>query len=153
MSRKVKTAKDFEFRMARFSRAAVHFGRMDLQIKLLQWEDREHYLIVIGRGELNRESLKELFHKLTEAIRTNQDCKILVDLQDVTTVMSSSNIDALLDESKVSFVKNTIVFVCPEESRQYFLLIALSTSLTKLGHNVAVFSDAKTATDWLRGSP
>jgi hypothetical protein len=123
---------------------------MDFQIKLLQWEDRECYLIVIARGELNRESLKQLFHRLTQAIRTNRDCKILVDLQDVTTVTSSSNIDAFLVDSGVAFVKDKVAFVCPEASRQYLLLIALSTGLAKLGHRTAVFSDSEAATDWLK---
>lgn len=122
---------------------------MDLKTKLVQWKNQGYYLIVVGRGELTRESLKKLFRTVREATRTILECKILIDLQDATTVMTSADIDTLMAELAGAFTGQAIVFVCPAESYPYFALRALSTGLTDLGHRAVVFADPKKAIDWL----
>ena len=122
---------------------------MNLKTKLIQWENKGYYLIVVCRGELTKASIKSIFRTIRDATRTILACKILIDLQDATTFMTSSDIDTLAGDLDFAFSGHGIVFVCPAESQQYFALRALSTGLASLGHRAAVFGDAKLATDWL----
>ena len=123
---------------------------MNVQVKLIAW-DNEKYLIMIGRGQLDRAGMKEIFDNITAVTQEVVDCNALIDLHDVTSVLNNSDIDSLLAESHLWSSHTKVVFVCPAESRQFFQLIWLSKSLEKRGCSSAVLSDSKAATDWLRG--
>jgi hypothetical protein len=122
---------------------------MHLKTKLFQWGTQGYYLIMVGRGELTGENLKEIFRGSAERSRSSPECKILIDLQDVTTVMTLAEVEDVIHDLELPSKENEVVFVCPAESRHYGAVLALIRGLARRGYHAALFSDPKRATEWL----
>jgi hypothetical protein len=124
---------------------------MDFQIKLFSWPDRGNHLIIITRGVLDIKGIEEIFQEVVTATEPLRDCKVVVDLQDVTCNLERADIQAFVDGVRPELWPSTnkIAIVAPREIDQYDHLFALTGGLAKRGLKIAVFYDSKPAITWL----
>ena len=124
---------------------------MDFQIKLFSWPDRGNHLIIITRGVLDIKGIEEIFQEVVTATEPLRDCKVVVDLQDVTCNLERADIQAFVDGVRPELWPSTnkIAIVAPREIDQYDHLFALTSGLAKRGLKIAVFYDSKPAISWL----
>jgi hypothetical protein len=124
---------------------------MDFQIKLFSWPDRGNHLIIITRGVLDIKGIEEIFQEVVTATEPLRDCKVVVDLQDVTCNLERADIQAFVDGVRPELWPSTnkIAIVAPREIDQYDHLFALTSGLAKRGLKIAVFYDSKPAITWL----
>jgi hypothetical protein len=124
---------------------------MDFQIKLFSWPDRGNHLIMITRGILDIKGIEQIFQEVVTATEPLRDCKVVVDLQDVTCNLERADIQAFVDGVRPELWPSTnkIAIVAPREIDQYDHLFALTSGLAKRGLKIAVFYDSKPAITWL----
>jgi hypothetical protein len=124
---------------------------MDFQIKLFSWPDRGNHLIIITRGVLDIKGIEQIFQEVVTATEPLRDCKVVVDLQDVTCNLERADIQAFVDGVRPELWPSTnkIAIVAPREIDQYDHLFALTSGLAKRGLKIAVFYDSKPAITWL----
>ena len=124
---------------------------MDFQIKLFSWPDRGNHLIIITRGVLDIKGIEQIFQEVVTATEPLRDCKVVVDLQDVTCNLERADIQAFVDGVRPELWPSTnkIAIVAPREIDQYDHLFALTSGLAKRGLKIAVFYDSKPAIIWL----
>jgi hypothetical protein len=124
---------------------------MDFQIKLFSWPDRGNHLIIITRGVLDIKGIEQIFQEVGTATEPLRDCKVVVDLQDVTCNLERADIQAFVDGVRPELWPSTnkIAIVAPREIDQYDHLFALTSGLAKRGLKIAVFYDSKPAITWL----
>jgi hypothetical protein len=124
---------------------------MDFQIKLFSWPDRGNHLIMITRGILDIKGVEQIFQEVVTATEPLRDCKVVVDLQDVTCNLERADIQAFVDGVRPELWPSTnkIAIVAPREIDQYDHLFALTSGLAKRGLKIAVFYDSKPAITWL----
>jgi hypothetical protein len=125
----------------------------EIKVKIFRWEDHGPYLVIVARGEINKESVREIFRRVDEATLDHAGCKILFDLHEVASVASNADFDDVAVEAAQHSKQNKIVFVCPSDHRQHSELIPLRMCFVRRGYLTAVFADPKIATDWLTESP
>jgi hypothetical protein len=118
---------------------------MDFQIKLFSWPDRGNHLIMITRGVIDIKGFEQIFREVVTATQPLHDCKVVVDLQDTTCNLESTDIQAFVDGAQPDLV----AIVAPQEIDQYDHLFALTSGLAKRGLKIAVFYDSKPAVTWL----
>jgi hypothetical protein len=124
---------------------------MDFQIKLFSWPDRGNHLIMITRGVLDIKGLLQIFQEVAAATEPLEDCKVVVDLQDITCNLAGSDVQAFVDGFQPHSwpATNKVAIVAPREMDQYDQLFLLTSSLAKRGLKIAIFYDSKTAVSWL----
>ena len=124
---------------------------MDFQIKLFSWPDRGNHLIIITRGILDIKGIDQIFQEVVTATEPLRDCKVVVDLQDVTCNLQRADIQAFVDGVRPELWPSTnkIAIVAPREIDQYDHLFALTSGLAKRGLKIAGFDDSKPAITWL----
>ena len=124
---------------------------MDFQIKLFSWPDRGNHLIMITRGVLDIEGIEQIFQEVVTATEPLRDCKVVVDLQDVTCTLERADIQAFVDGVATGALAfhNKIAIVAPRGIDQYDQLFILTSGLAKRGLKIAIFYDSKAAVTWL----
>jgi len=124
---------------------------MDFQIKLFSWPDKGDHLIMITRGLLDRAALEQIFHEVAEVTQPLQDCKAIIDLQDVACDLKMADIQTFAAELKLDHwpANNKVAVVSPRDSEQYDQLLMLARDLAKHSFRIAVFTDSKSAVNWL----
>lgn len=53
---------------------------MDLQIKVFRWPNQANHVVMLARGTIDSEGLKQIFSKVAEISGPLSNCKILIDL-------------------------------------------------------------------------
>ena len=126
---------------------------MNLEIKLFTWADTGNHLIIIARGVLNRAALAKLFAEIAAATRPLSECKVLVDLTDVTCALELSEIDALVNELPYDSWPegNKLALMAGAERDDHYQIYLVRAGLTSHGLAVGAFRDSKMAIDWLAG--
>jgi hypothetical protein len=124
---------------------------MDFQIKLFSWPDKGDHLIMIIRGLLDRAALEQIFQEVATVTQPLQDCKVIIDLQDVAGDLKTADIQTFASRLKLDRwpATNKVAIVSPRDSEQYNQLLALASDLVKLSFKIAVFTDSKSAVNWL----
>ena len=124
---------------------------MDFQIKLFSWPDRGNHLIMITRGVLDIKGIDQIFQEVVTATEPLRDCKVVVDLQDVTCSLGRADIQAFVDgvQPELWPFTNKIAIVAPRGIDQYDQLFILTSGLAKRGLKIAIFYDSKAAVTWL----
>jgi hypothetical protein len=135
------------FGVIRFSLEII----MDLQIKLFSGLDRGNHVIVITRGLLDLEGLKQIFRNVADTSRSLLDCRILVDLQEATCCLEPGDIRQFAVNLRPEFwpPTNRVALVSVPEPMDYSRLCLLSTFLSNRRIRNAVFKDTKSALTWL----
>jgi hypothetical protein len=134
--------------------AALRFCRrllMDLQIKLFSGLDRGNHVIVIIRGLVDIEGLRQIFRNIVNTTRSLLDCRVLVDLQDATYSLEPVDIHDFAVNLRPEFwpPTNRVALVSVPEPQDYSRLCLLSTFLSNRRIRNAVFKDTKSALSWL----
>jgi hypothetical protein len=124
---------------------------MDFQIKLFSWPDKGDHLIMITRGLLDRAALEQIFQEVATVTRPLQDCKVIIDLQDAASDLKTADIRTFACRLKLDRwpATNKVAIVSPRDSEQYDQLLTLASEMAKLGFKIAVFTDSKSAVNWL----
>jgi hypothetical protein len=124
---------------------------MDFQIKLFSWPDRGNHLIMITRGVLDIKGIDQIFQEVVTATEPLRECKVVVDLQDVTCSLGRADIQAFVDgvQPELWPFTNKIAIVAPRGIDQYDQLFILTSGLAKRGLKIAIFYDSKAAVTWL----
>jgi hypothetical protein len=124
---------------------------MDFQIKLFSWPDKGDHLIMITRGLLDRAALEQIFQEVATVTRPLRDCKVIIDLQDATCDLNTADIRTFASGLKPHRwpATNKVAIVSPRDSEQYNQLLMLACDLAKLSFKIAVFTDSKSAVNWL----
>lgn len=106
---------------------------------------------MITRGILDIKGIEQIFQEVVTATEPLRDCKVVVDLQDVTCNLERADIQAFVDGVRPELWPSTnkIAIVAPREIDQYDHLFALTSGLAKRGLKIAVFYDSKPAITWL----
>jgi hypothetical protein len=126
---------------------------MEFQVKLFSWQDVGNHLIILARGPMDGWAFTRLFDQIRTETQKLSECKVLVDLVDVTCKIEVSEMETFvaglpLDDWPKS---NKIAFTAPPEISNYQRLYMLRTALAARGMVVGVFRDCKVALDWLAG--
>jgi hypothetical protein len=124
---------------------------MDLQIKLFSGLDRGNHVIVITRGLVDIEGLRQIFRNIVDTTRSLLDCRVLVDLQDATYSLEPVDIHDFAVNLRPEFWPSTnrVALVSVPEPQDYSRLCLLSTFLSNRRIQNAVFKDTKSALSWL----
>jgi hypothetical protein len=124
---------------------------MDFQIKLFSWPDKGDHLIMITRGLLDRAALEQIFQEVAAVTQPLSDCKVIIDLQDVACDFRMDELQTFASALKPDGwpATNKVSMVSPRDSEQYDQLLTLARDLSKLGYRIAVFTDSKSAVNWL----
>jgi hypothetical protein len=124
---------------------------MDLQIKLFSGLDRGNHVIVITRGLVDIEGLRQIFRNIVNTTRSLLDCRVLVDLQDATYSLEPGDIHDFAVNLRPEFwpPTNRVALVSVPEPQDYCRLCLLSTFLSNRRIRNAVFKDTKSALSWL----
>jgi hypothetical protein len=124
---------------------------MDLQIKLFSGLDRGNHVIVITRGLVDLEGLRQIFRNIVDTTRSLLDCRVLVDLQDATYCLEPGDIHDFAVHLRPEFwpPTNRVALVSVPEPQDYRQLCLLSTFLSNRRIRNAVFQDTKSALSWL----
>ncbi|HJU61823.1 MAG TPA: hypothetical protein VJ864_07235 [Candidatus Binatia bacterium] len=123
---------------------------MDFQIKLFSWPDKGDHLIMITRGLLDRAALKRIFEEVTTVTQPLQDCKVIIDLQDTVCDFRTAEIENFAGGLKPERwpATNKVAIVSPHNSEHDQLLV-LTRHLAQLSLKIALFTDSKSAVNWL----
>jgi hypothetical protein len=124
---------------------------MDFQIKLFSWPDKGDHLIMIARGLLDRAALEQIFQEVTTVTQPLQDCKVIIDLQDAACHLKTADIQTFVSGLKLDGwpATNKVAMVSPRDSEQHDQLLMLTRDLAKVNFKMAVFTDSKSAVNWL----
>ena len=124
---------------------------MDFQVKLFSWPDRGNHLILITRGLLDIVALEQIFQEVTKVTHSLLDCKVMMDLQDAICDLKNADIQAFVDGMTADGWPsgNKVAVLSPREIEQYEKLSMLTSGLSKLGYQIALFYESKTAVSWL----
>jgi hypothetical protein len=124
---------------------------MDFQIKLFSWPDKGDHLIMIARGLLDRAALEQIFQEVAAITQPLPDCKVIIDLQDVACDFRMDELQTFASALKPDgwHATNKVAMVSPRDSEQYDQLLTLARDLSKFGYRIAVFTDSKSAVNWL----
>jgi hypothetical protein len=133
--------------MAKFS---FYGPAMDLNIKLLQSPDGNH-LIIITSGHIDIESLGDIICRVVETTQPLLNCKVLIDFEAATLILSASDVHTLLGRFGVDAWPDDIriALVSPPDIDRSGQLDVLRDSLCNLGLQVASFVNARDAVNWL----
>jgi hypothetical protein len=124
---------------------------MDLQIKLFSGLDRGNHVIVITRGLVDLEGLRQIFRNIVDTTRSLLDCRVLVDLQDATYCLEPGELHDFAVNLRPEFwpPTNRVALVSVPEPQDYCRLCLLSTFLSNRRIRNAVFKDTRSALSWL----
>jgi hypothetical protein len=124
---------------------------MDFQIKLFSWPDKGDHLIMITRGLLDRAALEQIFEEVATVTQPLQDCKVIIDLQETACDLKTADIQNFASGLKLGGwpTTNKIAIVSPHNSEQHGQLLMLTRDLAQLNLKIAVFTDSKSAVNWL----
>jgi hypothetical protein len=124
---------------------------MDFQIKLFSWPDKGDHLIMIARGLLDRAALEQVFHEVAMVTQPLQECKVIIDLQDAACDLKTADIQNFASGLKLDRwpATNKVAMVSPQDTEQYGQLLMLTRDLAKVDFKMAVFTDSKSAVNWL----
>lgn len=124
---------------------------MDLQIKLFSGLDRGNHVIIISRGLIDIEGLREIFRNVVNTTRSLLDCKVLIDLQGATYKLEPDDIHAFANNLRPEYwpPTNRVALVSEPDQQDYYQLCVLSTFLTNRAIKNAVFKDTRSAVSWL----
>jgi len=123
---------------------------MDLNIKLLQSPDGNH-LIIITSGHIDMESLGDIICRVVETTQPLLNCKVLIDFEAATLILSASDVRTLLGKFGVDAWPDDIriALVSSADTDRSGQLDVLRDSLCNLGLRVASFVNAREAVNWL----
>jgi hypothetical protein len=124
---------------------------MDFQIKLFSWPDKGDHLIMITRGLLDRAALEQIFEEVATVTQPLQDCKVIIDLQDTACDLKTADIQNFASGLKLGGwpATNKVAIVSPHNSEQHDQLLMLTRDLAQFNLKIAVFTDSKSAVNWL----
>ena len=123
---------------------------MDLHIKLVQLTERGNHLIVITRGLIDANGLKQIFRQITETTQSLPHCMIMIDVEDAELRVQPAEYDAIVHDFDFNRwrVTNKIALVS-SDAGEFDQLCALSQKLCERGLRIAAFSADKAAVEWL----
>lgn len=124
---------------------------MNLQIKVFRWPNQANHVVMLARGIIDSEGLKEIFDKAAEITCPLLNCKILIDLLDAECKVELADIDQCLNErsSEEIFHISKVALVAARANKQCDRLVSRSGSLANKAFKVAVFEDSNVAAEWL----
>jgi hypothetical protein len=124
---------------------------MDFQIKLFSWPDKGDHLIMITRGLLDKAALEQIFEEVATVTQPLQDCKVIIDLQDSVCDLKTVEIQTFASGLKLEGwpASNKVAIVSPHDIQQHDQLFILTHDLVKLKLRIALFTDSKSAVNWL----
>ena len=123
---------------------------MNIQAKLLRGVDG-NYLIMVVSGLVHINGVQRVLNRVIEASRQLLDCKVLLDFQDCTFRVQSSEFTTLGKEFDFSEWphNNKIVLVSTTSIEHCQQLALLRDALASNRIRVAAFPDTKEAINWL----
>jgi hypothetical protein len=76
---------------------------------------------------------------------------VIIDLQDATCDLRLNHSESFGSELKLDRwpASNKVAMVSPRDGEQYDQLLTLARDLSRLGYRIAVFTDSKSAVNWL----
>ena len=123
---------------------------MDLKIKLLKLCVGSSYLIVIARGEIDREALKRIFNEIEKISRPLVDCKVFMDLEEASLNVRPTAIRAIANRLELHLKFNPIkLAVVASKFDRCGRLYLLRDLLCSQGLRVALFDNTTSAAAWL----
>jgi hypothetical protein len=124
---------------------------MDFQIKLFSWPDKGDHLIMITRGLLDRAGLEQIFKEVATVTQPLQDCKVIIDLQDSVCDLKTADIQTFASRLRLEEwpATNKIAIVSRQDNDQQGQMLMLTRDLAKLNLRIALFTDSKSAVNWL----
>jgi hypothetical protein len=121
--------------------------------KLFCWQNNGKCLIIVARGNMDKQAFLRVFHEIVKVTKPLDGCKVLLDLRD-------ANCDLGLDdlvESKAELgsfpwhgtSELKLAMLTTRLPEQYSRLSLLKVPVSELGIDVGVFYDEKRSIDWL----
>ena len=124
---------------------------MNLQIKVFRWPNQANHVVMLARGTIDAEGLKDIFRKAAEISSPLLNCKILIDLLDAECKVEVADVGQRLSQcssEEISHVSK-VALVAARENKQFDRLVTISTSLANKIFKIAVFEDSNVAAQWL----
>ena len=126
---------------------------MNYQIDVFCLQDNGDCLEIVVRGLLDRQAFLRLMQAIGGLTKPLSDCKILLDLQDITCDLGLEDLVELKAELSsfpwTAIGKLKLAMVTTPHPEQYHGLRQLTLPVSQLGVDVAVFDEQKRALAWL----
>jgi hypothetical protein len=124
---------------------------MDLQVRLFRLHTEGTYLFAIPHGLMDIAGIKTLFHEIAKSTQSLLYCKVLIDLNDVNVRLDLAEVNAFIAALKHDLWPsgNRVALIVPPHLPELSTLMQLRTDLAQRGLKIAVFTNTKTAIDWL----
>jgi len=124
---------------------------MDLQVRLFRLHAEGTYLFMIAHGLMDIAGITTLFHEVAKGTQSLLYCKVLVDLNDANVRLDLAEVNAFTASLKHDPWPsgNRVAFIVSPHLPELSTLMQLRTDLAQRGLKIAVFTNTKTAIDWL----
>jgi hypothetical protein len=126
---------------------------MNYQIDVFCLQDDGNCLGIVVRGLMDRQAFLRLMQALGKLTKPLSDCKVLLDLRDVTCDLGLEDLVELQAELSIfpwtAVGKLKLAMVTTPHPEQYHGLRQLTLPVSQLGVDVAVFDEEKRALAWL----
>jgi len=124
---------------------------MDLQLRLFRLHSEGTYLFLIAHGLMDIAGIKALFHEIAKGTQSLLYCKVLIDLNDANVRLDPAEVNAFIAGLKHDPwpSSNTVAFIVSPHLLELSTLMQLRTDLAQRGLKIAVFTNTKSAIDWL----
>ncbi len=124
---------------------------MDLQVRLFRLHTEGTYLFMIAHGLMDIAGITTLFNEIAKGTQSLLYCKVLLDLNDAKVSLDLAEVNAFIAGLKHDPWPsgNKVALIVPPHLPQLSTLVQLRTDLAQRGLKIAVFTNTKTAIDWL----
>ena len=126
---------------------------MNYQVDVFCRHNNGNCLEIVVRGLLDRQAFLRLMQAIGGLAKPLSDCKVLLDLQDVTCDLGLEDLVELQSELSIfpwtTAGKLKLAMVTTAHPEQYHGLRQLTLPVSQLGVDVAVFNEEKRALAWL----
>jgi len=126
---------------------------MDYQVKLFHWPNNGTCRMICARGLMDRGAFLRLMQAIVELTKPLSDCKVLLDLQDITCDLGLEDLVELKVELSIfpwtAVGKLKLAMVTSPHLEPYYGLRQLTSPVSQLGVDVAAFCESSRAIEWL----
>lgn len=124
---------------------------MDLQVKLFRLHAEGTYLFMIARGLMDIAGITTLFHEIAKGTQSLLYCNVLIDLNDTKVRLDLAEVNAFIAGLKHDPWPsgNKVALIVPPHLPQMSTLVQLRTDLVRRGLKIAIFTNTRSAVDWL----
>lgn len=126
---------------------------MNYQVDVFCRQNNGNYLDIVGRGLMDRQAFLRLMQVIGELTKPLSDCKVLLDLQEITCDLGLEDLVELKAELSsfpwTAVGKLKLAMVTTPHPEQYHGLRQLTLPVSQLGVDVAAFCESRRAIEWL----